>query len=77
MKVVAIRDAVITNKKWPNGTYRAYYRGDIFDTSDWLGPGNEKSIVYKNGPYDKLFITEENFVTLEEWRELQLQKLEI
>ena len=30
MKVVAIRDAVITNKKWPNGTYRAYYRGRYF-----------------------------------------------
>lgn len=74
MKVVAIRDAIITNKKWPNGTHRAYYRGDIFDTSDWLGT-DEKSIVYKNGPYDKLFITGENFVTIEEWRELQLKDL--
>lgn len=73
MKVVAIKDAPVIKKKWPNGTYQAYYIGDIFDTVDW---GDEyKRIVYKNGIYEHLVITEENFVSLEEWRELQLNKL--
>jgi len=73
MKVVAIKDAPVIKKKWPNGTHQAYYIGDVFDTIDW--DDEYKRIVYKNGIYEHLVITEENFVSLEEWRELQLNKL--
>ena len=73
MKVVAIKDAPLINKKWPNGTHQAYYIGDVFDTADW--DDEYKQIVYKDGIYEHLVITEENFVSLEEWRELQINKL--
>ena len=76
MKVVAIKDAVIVdNKKWPNGTYQAYFKGDIFEISNWID--DDKSIVYKDGIHERLIVTEENFVTLEEWREIQLKELGI
>lgn len=75
MKVVAIKDAPVTKKKWPNGTHQSYYIGDIFDIVEW--DDEYKRIVYKDVIHEHLVITEENFVSLEEWRELQINKLGI
>ena len=44
MKVVAIKDAPVTKKKWPNGTHQSYYIGDIFDIVEW--DDEYKRIVY-------------------------------
>ena len=75
MKIIAIKDSNITKKKWPNGTHQAYYIGDIFDIVKW--DYEYKRIVYKDGIHEHLVITKENFVSLEEWRELQLNELGI
>jgi hypothetical protein len=78
MKVVAIKDANITKKKWPNGTHQAYFIGDVFDIVEW---GDEyKRIKYKcldsNGNiHENIIINEKNFISLKEWRELQINKL--
>lgn len=80
MKVISIKDAPIPeNGYYSNGVYldRAYYKGDVFDLSylnnDW---GSKGSIVIW---HDKLQVQMEvdsnSFITLEEWRNSQINKI--
>ncbi len=76
MKVIAIKDAPITKHGFTHrGKFydKAYSEGDVFDI--WDNPNADYLIIY----HDKLEITmdvdPDNFITLREYREQQLNKL--
>ncbi len=76
MKVIAIKDAPITKHGFTHrGKFydKAYSEGDVFDI--WDNPNADYLEIY----HDKLEITmdvdPDNFITLREYREQQLNKL--
>lgn len=71
MKVIAINDAPLPQ----NMSFferRAYYVGDIFEVYD-----KRKSylIIYNHKLEVNMDVNPDNFITLEEWREIQLNKI--
>ena len=68
MKVIAINDAPLPQ----NRDNRAYYVGDIFEVYD-----KRKSylIIYNHKLEVNMDVNPDNFITLEEWREIQLNKI--
>ncbi len=76
MKLIAIKDAPITKHGFTHrGKFydKAYSEGDVFDI--WDNPNADYLEIY----HDKLEITmdvdPDNFITLREYREQQLNKL--
>ena len=78
MKVIAIKDAPVPITKsgfTRKGKFydKAYYRGDVFDI--WDNPNADYLEIY----HDKLEMTmdvdPDNFITLREYREQQLNNL--
>ena len=87
MKVIAIKDAPIPkNGYYSNGVYldRAYYKGDVFD-SYFLRPqytnwGSKPSssgfmVIWHDKLQAEMEVDSNNFITLEEWRNSQINKI--
>lgn len=74
MKVMAIKDGPLVAIKWPNGTNRAYYRGEVFEVirHDAFGLIIRYYLTPTN---DKLEVSEENFIPLEDWRSERIDTL--
>ena len=74
MKIIAISDAPIPEKGYyHNGNYieRAYYKGDIFEAY-WQ---NTLLIIYHH--IGKMEVSEENFISVEEFRNQKLDQIGI
>lgn len=83
MKVIAIGDAPDTVNKtgWRhNGVYmdRAYYKGDIFEVSNSpISDTNGFFVIYHHKLETDMEVSLNNFVSLDEWREMKLRSLGI
>ena len=81
MKVIAINDAPTPKNGYSsNGVYldRAYYKGDIFESYETFGDERVNSVYlvilhHKLGA--EMEVDSNNFITLEEWREQQINKI--
>jgi hypothetical protein len=75
MKVIAINDAPMPkNGYFSNGVYmdRAYYKGDIFELYETF---NDYYVVWHDKLGAEMEVDSNNFLTLEEWREKQIDKI--
>lgn len=83
MKVIAINDAPTPKNGYSsNGVYldRAYYKGDIFDSYETFGDERVTKVfmlIYHDKLEAEMEVDSNNFLTLEEWREKQLDMLNI
>lgn len=86
MKVIAISDSpkltdifLEESDFQYNGLYvdRAYYKGDIFEVYDRPTMGKDYLIIYHHKLKTNMDVNPENFISLEEWRERQLNKIGI
>lgn len=77
MKVIAIENGPKTKKKWPNGTHRAYHKGDVFDLieQERSTTDNWGIMLIKYPDTGRLHVTSENFMTLDQWRDKLIDKL--
>lgn len=83
MKVIAIKDAPIPkNGYYSNGVYldRAYYKGDVFDLSlneDWGSKPSSSDfmVIWHDKLQAEMEVDSNNFITLEEWRNSQINKI--
>jgi len=71
---MAIKKGPKTNKKWPNGTHHAYYKGEVFDLIEHVD-SESMLIKYSDTEIDRLHVMSENFMSLEEWRGKRIDKL--
>lgn len=77
MKVIAIADAPIPKKGYyHNGVYinRAYYKGNIFQVYD-KPIHNDYLIIYHHILEMNMDVDPSNFISIEEYREKQLDKI--
>jgi hypothetical protein len=80
MKVIAINDAPFRSPHHHNGVYyeRAYCKGDIFEVYDRSTWGTEDHlIIYHDKLETTMDVNPDNFITLEDYREQQIDKLGI
>lgn len=80
MKVIAINDAPIPEKGYyHNSVYldRAYYKGNIFKvTEDGFNKmGSSRIIIWHDKLDVEMDVDANNFITLEEYRNKQLNKI--
>ena len=85
MKVIAINDAPTATDKYfmlrnhINGVYldRAYYKGDIFTVMEdgFNKMGGGRILIWHNKLEAEMDVDANNFLTLEEYREKQLDKI--
>lgn len=72
MKVIAIKDAPVTGRYWPDGSKQAYSKGDVFEL-DMHNIG--KFLVVWHPTIGKLEVTAENFEDLEKWRSKRIDNI--
>ena len=75
MKVIAIKDAPLAEKGYHhNGVYldRAYYKGDIFELVQSF---HNSYIIWHDKINTKMEVDANRFITLEEWRNNQIEKI--
>ena len=75
MKVIAIKDAPTPiSGYYHNGVYldRAYYKGDIFEVEEIF---IDSYVIWHNKLKTKMEVNNNRFISLEKWREQQLDKL--
>lgn len=81
MKVIAINDAPFRSPHHHNGVYyeRAYHKGDIFEVYDRTSTswGKDYLIIYHDKLETTMDVNPDNFITLEDYREQQIDKLGI
>ena len=78
MRVIAINDAPIPEKGYYHrGVYinRAYHKGNIFEVYDRPIHPNDYLIIYHHILEMNMDVDPNNFLTLEEYRNKQLNKL--
>ena len=84
MKVIAIKDAPVTGRYWPDGSKQAYRKGDVFeldmhniDGTLWseVDDATKKFLVVWHPTIGKLEVTAENFEDLEEWRSKRIDNI--
>ena len=81
MKVIAINDAPTPKNGYhSNGVYldRAYYKGDIFECHEDNEPFLEKGqamVILHHKLGAEMEVDSNNFITLEEYRNQQLDKI--
>lgn len=81
MKVIAINDSPIPNNGYYffNGVYldRAYYKGDIFTVieDDFNHPFHGRILIWHDKLRSEMDVDANNFLTLEEYREKQIDKI--
>ena len=79
MKVIAIKDAPIPkNGYYSNGVYldRAYYKGDVFDLSLSEDCGSKYyMVIWHDKLQAEMEVNKDNFISLEEWRNSQINKI--
>lgn len=79
MKVIAINDAPIPQRGYyHNGVYmdRAYYKGNIFQVYDiTLTKSTDYLIIYHHILEMNMDVDPSNFISIEEYREQQLNKI--
>ena len=79
MKVIAINDAPIPKRGYyHNGVYmdRAYYKGNIFQVYDiTLTKSTDYLIIYHHILEMNMDVDPSNFISIEEYREKQLNKI--
>ena len=68
MKVIAIKDAPVTGRYWPDGSKQAYRKGDVFELDMHNTDAFKKFMVVWHPTIGKLEVIAENFEDLEEWR---------
>lgn len=75
MKVIAIKDAPTPkNGYYHNGVYmdRAYYKGDIFESHKTFG---DNYIIWHDKLKAEMEVDVDRFITLEKWRNIQIEKI--
>ena len=78
MKVIAINNAPNVDTKidcsWAKkfNIERAYYKGDIFNTSPEY---NKLLVIFNHYVNEWMEVNKDNFITLEQWREKQINKI--
>jgi hypothetical protein len=75
MKVIAINDAPTPKNGYhSNGVYldRAYYKGDIFESYETFG---KYLVILHHKLGTEMEVDSNNFITLEEYRNQQLDKI--
>ena len=81
MKVIATNDAPIPQKGYYHrGVYvnRAYYKGDIFESYETFGDERVNSlylVILHHKLGTEMEVDSNNFITLEEYRNQQLDKI--
>lgn len=83
MKVIAIKDAPVTGRYWPDGSKQAYRKGDVFeldmhniDGTPWSEvDAATKFLVVWHPAIGKLEVIAENFEDLEEWRSKRIDNI--
>ena len=81
MKVIAINDAPTPKNGYhSNGVYldRAYYKGDIFESYETFGDERVNSlylVILHHKLGTEMEVDSNNFITLEEYRNQQLDKI--
>ena len=81
MKVIAINDSPIPNNGYYffNGVYldRAYYKGDIFTVMEdgFNKMGGGRILIWHNKLEAEMDVDANNFLTLEDYREKQIDKI--
>ena len=83
MKVIAIKDAPVTGRYWPDGSKQAYRKGDVFDLdmnnidgTPWSEVDTvTKFMVVWHPTIGKLEVIAENFEDLEEWRSRRIDNI--
>ena len=79
MKVIAIKDAPITKHGYTHKSKfydKAYSEGDVFEVHDRTTWGTEDYlIIYHDKLETNMDVDPDNFITLREYREQQLNKL--
>ena len=84
MKVIAIKDAPVTNHRyWPDGSKQAYRKGDVFEADMHNIDGTlwsevdaaTRFLVVWHPTIGKLEVTAENFEDLEKWRSKRIDNI--
>ena len=84
MKVIAIKDAPVTGRYWPDGSKQADREGDVFevdmqntDGTLWseVDDATKKFLVVWHPTIGKLEVTAENFEDLEKWRSKRIDNI--
>jgi hypothetical protein len=74
MKVIAINDSPLITLE----DELAYYKGDIFELLDETPSrinNRDYILIYHSKLESNMLVDTQNFITLEEWRELQIDKI--
>jgi hypothetical protein len=79
MKVIAINDAPIPKTGYYSGDIyldRAYYKGDVFDLSlESKSSYSGFMVIWHDKIEYEMEVDSNNFITLDEWRNSQINKI--
>ena len=75
MKVIAIKDAPVTYRYWPDGSKQAYRKGDMFEVDMHNTDVFKKFMVVWHPTIGKLEVIAENFEDLEQWRSKRIDNI--